>query len=311
MKKALLTTTLLVATAGMAAAEVTISGYGRFGLTYLDIDGLGSDTRLQTRLRMNIDASLETDTGLNFGGRVRLQHDAGNSGALLSAAKLFVETAGFRVEVGNVDTAYDSAGLMYASEIGFTDSSLGESQDFAYYSFSSGPYSAAEADRMGIFASYSVGAFTGRMSYVDPDQNSGVVEEEVSISLDYAAGAFKLSLGAVQDGAGIADNDQFFAGVAYAMGDTTNIGLNYHDEKDIDSVTLEDVTVLTLYANHTLASGITLAGYITSVDTDGLGSDTGAGIGASYMLAEGAKVAGAVHQLGDVTYADLGVRFDF
>jgi outer membrane protein OmpU len=315
MKKILLTTTLLVATAGMAAAEVTFGGYGRFGLTYTDIDGLESDTRLQTRLRININTTLETDTGLTFGGRIRLQHDAGRVGARLSAAKLFVEASGFRVEVGNTDTAYDNAGLMYATEIGFTDSSLGESQDFAYYGFSSGPYSDAEADRMGIYASYSVGDFTGRISIVDPNQSDDPLlsagEEEISISFDYVTGPFSISLAAVQDGAGIADNDQFFAGVAYAIGDSANVGLNYHDEKDVDDPLLSDVTVISLYGNTTLANGLTIAGYITSVDTDASGSETGGGIGASYPIGEGAKVAGAIHTLDDVTFADLGVRFDF
>jgi outer membrane protein OmpU len=311
MKKALLTTALLVATTGMAAAEVTLNGYGRFGLVYLDVDGVGSDTRLQTRMRVNINASLETDAGVTFGGRIRLQHDAGNAGARLSAAKLFAEAGGFRLEVGNTDTAFDNAGLMYATEIGFTDSSLGESQDFAYYGFSSGPYGAGEEDRMGIYASYSVGDLTARVSIVDPSQSVDTDEEEISISFDYSTGPFSVSLAAVQDGAGILDNDQFFAGVAYKIGDSTNVGLNYHDEKDVDVATLPDVTVITLYGNHTLASGLTLAGYITSVDTDGGDSETGGGVGASYSLGEGARISGAVHQLDDVTFADLGVRFDF
>jgi outer membrane protein OmpU len=309
MKKALLTTALLVATTGMAAAEVTLNGYGRFGLVYLD-DGTDSDTRLQTRMRININGSLETDAGVTFGGRIRLQHDAGNAGARLSAAKLYAEAGGFRLEVGNTDTAYDNAGLMYATEIGFTDSSLGESQDFAYYGFSSGPYGAGEEDRMGIYASYSVGDLTARISMVDPNQSVDSDEEEVSISFDYSTGPFSVSLAAVQDGAGILDNDQFFAGVAYKIGDSTNVGLNYHDEHDI-SVGLPDVQVITLYGNHTLASGLTLAGYITSVDTEGSGSETGGGIGASYSLGEGARIAGAVHKLDDITFADLGVRFDF
>ena len=208
MKKVLLTTTLLVATAGMAAAEVTLNGYGRFGLVYSD-DGVNSDTILATRMRININGSLETDSGLTFGGRIRLQHTNGDSsafgsegGARLSAAKLFVETGGFRLEVGNTDTAFDNAGLMYASEIGFTDASLGESKG-NYYGFSSGPYSGAEIDRMGIYASYSVGDFTGRLSIVDPDQLDDTDEEEVSISVDYVTGPFSVSLAAARGAAGV------------------------------------------------------------------------------------------------------------
>jgi outer membrane protein OmpU len=323
MKKILLTTTLLVATAGMAAAEdgISFSGYGRFGLEYLD-DGTDSETRLATRLRVNINASLETDAGLTFGGRIRLQDDDGETstsveddplvaeprdGATLSSALLYVESGGFRVEVGNANTAFDSAGLLYASEIGFTDSSLGESRA-DYYSFSTDPFS--EVDRMGVFASYSVGDFTARISYVDDDQgedSDGIAtEEEISISFDYVTGPFSISLAAAQDANSIADNDLFFIGAAYAFGDNANVGLNYHDDGDL----VGDTT--TLYGNYTLASGLTIAGYITSVDDAGAGdSETGGGIGASYPIGEGAKVAGAIHKLDDVTFADLGVRFDF
>jgi outer membrane protein OmpU len=326
MKKALLTTALLVATTGMAAAEVTLNGYGRFGLVYLD-DGTDSDTQLATRMRININGSLETDSGITFGGRIRLQHtngdansvwvdangdgivDAGETGvtgggARLSAAKLFVESGGLRVEVGNTDGAFDNAGLMYNSEIGFTDSSLGESRG-NFFGFSSGPYAFEEIDRMGIYASYSMGDFTARISLIDPDQTDDGDEEEVSISFDYSTGPFSVSLAAAQDGGGVADNDLFFAGVAYKIGESTNVGLNYHDDGDAVGETL------TLYGNHTLASGLTLAGYITSVDDAGGDSETGGGIGASYSLGEGARVSGAIHKLDDVTYADLGVRFDF
>jgi len=71
MKKVLLASTALIGFAGMAAADVTLSGSGRFGLVYND-DGTTSDTNLSYRLRFNIDASTETDSGVKFGGRIRL-----------------------------------------------------------------------------------------------------------------------------------------------------------------------------------------------------------------------------------------------
>ena len=305
MKKTLLATTLLVATAGLAAADtgVTLNGYGRFGLVYTD-DGTTSDTLVHTRLRFNINAVTETDGGLTFGGRIRMQHTSGDAGgaARLNSALLYMESGGLRVEVGNSNTAYDSAGLYYNSEIGFTDNSFGESQDFQFYGYSSGP---TAANYMGLFASYSMGDLTGRISYVDPDQTVSGDDPEVSVSIDYASGPFSVSLAAAQDGAGIADNDLFFIGAAYAIGDSTNVGLNYYDE-DEDKIT-------TLYANHTMANGLTVAGYVSDLD-DGdatTDDDVGLGIGASYPLGEGVKMAGAYHKRGDVAYADFGVRFDF
>ncbi|MDZ4394818.1 porin, partial [Cypionkella sp.] len=72
MKKILLSTTLLVATAGVAAAEVTLSGSGRFGLDYAENRAV--ETQLNYRLRINVDAKFEADNGVTYGGRIRFQN---------------------------------------------------------------------------------------------------------------------------------------------------------------------------------------------------------------------------------------------
>jgi outer membrane protein OmpU len=72
MKKLLIATTALVATTGVAVADVTISGLGRFGLDYNSGAAAGTTkTQIDARLRFNIDASMTTDTGVTFGGRIR------------------------------------------------------------------------------------------------------------------------------------------------------------------------------------------------------------------------------------------------
>jgi len=70
MKKVLFATTALVATAGMAAADVKIGGSARFGLTYNDAT---STTAVEKRMTINLDGSTSTDSGLELGGRIRLQ----------------------------------------------------------------------------------------------------------------------------------------------------------------------------------------------------------------------------------------------
>ncbi len=89
MKKILIATTALVATAGVAAADVTLSGYGRFGMDYNSGAAVDtSKTRVTMRMRVNIDASTETDSGVTFGGRMRLQYDNGSLNGLVSNAGL-------------------------------------------------------------------------------------------------------------------------------------------------------------------------------------------------------------------------------
>ena len=106
MKKILFASTALIATAGVAAAEVSFGGYGRFGLFYDEgATGTAKETRLEQRFRLNISASNETDGGVTVGGRIRLQtgegSDGGASGEGPGAAGFWVYFGGFRVDVGN------------------------------------------------------------------------------------------------------------------------------------------------------------------------------------------------------------------
>ncbi len=348
MKKVLFATTALVLTAGTAMAEVKISGSGRVGLTYLEdrspatsttvttpastgfrinqttgvIEAFtipassvttttaeGNDTQVEVRLRFNIDASKETDAGVTFGGRIRMQYDEGSTGASLSAAYVYAEANGFHVEVGNANAAYDSVALMYNSEIGFVGNSQGNPQG-SYYGFSSGPYSSSEKNRLGIFASYSVGDLNARLSYITPDQ-TGVnnVDEEISVSFDYKVGQFTVALAAAQNGNGIKNNDLLFLGAEYALNDSTNIGILLNDNGKVGTVDVGNT--VTLYGNTKLASGIGLKGYITKIDNNSVKDDIAAGIGADYDLG-GATLAGGIEtRFSGQTYADLGVNFSF
>ena len=72
--RTLLASSALVLVAGAAAAQVSFSGYGRFGLGYEE-DRVSEDTALVSRFRLNIDANAVTDGGVEFSARVRLQAD--------------------------------------------------------------------------------------------------------------------------------------------------------------------------------------------------------------------------------------------
>jgi outer membrane protein OmpU len=316
MKKLLIATTALVATAGVAAAEVTLGGNGRFGLVYED-DGVTSDTFLSYRMRVNIDASTETDSGVKFGGRIRLQYDNGDNntiegGAELNAAMLYAEASGFRVEVGNANTAFDSLNTLYNAELGFISSTTGSYSVLdAYFSYQSSPYDSTQFDRVGIFASYSVGDLVARVSFIDPDQFNDADEEEVSVAIDYKTGPFSIGAGFASNAGGNVDYDVFAVLGEYALNDNTNIGIQFIGEDGL-GVTQNDSTV-TLYGNTKLASGIGLGAFVSAIDSDdpAVTDDVAAGIGASYDLG-GASLAGTI-QTGffGQTYADVGVNFSF
>lgn len=305
MKKLLLASTALMAFATAAAAEtgVKISGLGRFGLTY-DEGRLTNQTRVETRLRFNFDATTETDSGVTFGGRIRLQYDEGNANSTVSPAYVYASYDGLRVEVGNSNTAFDSAALLYDSELGLTGKSFGDSQS-TYFSYSTGGFG-GNINRMGVYVSYDINGFSVKASYVTPDQTVAAgVNEETSIALSYENDMFVVSAAAANDAAGIANNDPWFIGAAYKGLPNATIGLNYIEE---GTAALGSTTVL--YGNYTMDAW-TFKAYIANNDAVGNLSDTAFGIGADYDLG-GAKLTGGI-QYGYTkdTYADLGVSFSF
>ncbi|NOC47262.1 porin [Ruegeria sp. HKCCD7559] len=192
MKKVLFASTALIATAGVAAAEINFSGYGRFGIGYTEdrtatttvtgpgADGLmgtaddvsasstaqSDDAILVSRFRLNIDGIAETDGGVRFEGRVRLQADEDSStgeanSAGLNGARFSVIYGGLRVDAGNVAGSFDNLANYYGNEVGlelFAGQYSGVDYSFLAYS-STG--SGANA----VFFQYSVGDFSFGASY--------------------------------------------------------------------------------------------------------------------------------------------------
>ncbi|MES0828037.1 porin [Ruegeria sp. SCP11] len=196
MKKVLFATTALIATAGVAAAEsgVNFSGYGRFGLGYLEDRADATDTTtitattvdggttvitdastfadtdstiLVSRFRLNIDGFTETDGGVRFEGRVRLQADEDNgngeaNNAKLNGARFSVIYGGLRVDAGNVAGSFDNLANYYGNEVGlelFAGQYSGV--DYSFLSYVSGDNPGSNA----VFFQYAVGDFAFGASY--------------------------------------------------------------------------------------------------------------------------------------------------
>lgn len=304
MKKILLATTFLIATFGSATAEVTIGGSGLFGVLGED-NGAGSETTIFTRLRFNIDARTETDSGVVLGGRIRMQSISGEYSvsvgyAQLNAAMLFLTVDRLRVEVGNASGAYGAAGLLYNCEIGLIGTCFGGAMGPSM-GYESLPYG-SHPDRMGMFVSYSAGNFTGRLSYHDTDQLGGGVTEysETSASADWSSNGLSVSAAAVSRNMATGNVDHHFVGVAYAPDENSRIGLNYFGGDPGER--------FTIYGDHTLAGGLTLSGYVSDDSND---SDTAIGIGASYSLGGGAAVKASYNTEGSLSRADFGISFSF
>ncbi|AWD22068.1 porin [Fuscovulum blasticum] len=321
MKKLLLASTMLVAGAGMAAADISLNGYGRFGLQYVEDRGVGlEDTIISSRLRINIVGTTETDQGVTFGAKMRMQWDDGNTSTAGNAAQFWTSYNGVTVSVGNVDTAFDSVALTYDSEMGYEASSFGDavaSNVGTFYAYNS---KSQDPGYNGIAVTYSISDINLYASYVDPNQyvtDLGVgVEEEFGIAADWSNGMITVAASYVENAGGYKDNDLGFVGAAYKFNDAGTVGINWYDNG------LLDADQVTLYGNYTFGA-TTVRAYLSDIDVSG--ADVAYGIGADYAFAEGVKISGSIQQgfadtnPGAGIYsneligmrADVGVRFDF
>ncbi|ODT58963.1 MULTISPECIES: porin [Paracoccus] len=331
MKKALIASTALVMTAGIAAADVTISGYGRTAVNYEegrstfvdDVLTSQNETQVSARVRLNVHATTSTDQGVDFGARLRLQWDQGDSGIdRVSPGQIYVTASGFTVAVGNVGTAFDNAGLLYASEVGLISRSFGNPMG-DFYAYESKSYG-ANNNRLGVSVEYAVDALKARFSYVDADQTGLTdADEEISISVDYDWNDVALSAAALKDGKSIDGNDQYFLGAYYTLAGTENgVGLSYIDNGVankpvvVDGIrtgtaNVEQGKTFVLYGDYVVAPLTTISAYVANNDAAGNETDNAFGIGARYDLG-GAYLAGSLERGYDENVrGDFGVRFDF
>ena len=269
MKKVLFATTALIATASVAAADVRLSGYGRFGLDYNDandraVNGV-SKTTITSRLRLQFDMSAETDAGVAFDARFRAQAESRDNtpgGAAFNGARFGVSYQGFRVNVGNIIGAVENMPGTYletrTAGIGIDGASFyshvgNVNNEF----FNWDAYSSAGTGVNGIEALYSTGGFTGHLSY--STRNGAVASDRIGVMLaynfgDWTVAAAHQSSDAMWEDKTLAsvawDGGQFGARVAYAdndgiskfgiygnmdIGSASNLLVFYTDEDAVDA----------------------------------------------------------------------------
>ena len=336
MKKVLFATTALIATAGMAAAEVKLSGYGRFGLDYNDGNEtvVGRDeVNITSRLRIQFDMSTETDGGVTVGARARAQFESrdGTPGTgAFNGAQFHVAYGGLRVNVGNIWGAIDSMPGLYLET-----RSAGLGIDGAGFqslvtqtgnnSFDWDTYTSAAAGRNGIEALYSAGGFSGHLSY--SQSNGGTVAgsadglQRTGVHLAYTFGDWTAALG-YQDSNAVGEDKI----VVTVQGDLGQFGVrlayaNNQDSATLASGALDDTDKLGLYGTVELGAASKLVAYVTSEDnpdvttgasTVGSTDGTGYGIHYSYDLGGGVSFeAGAREASNDNTTVQAGLYFSF
>ncbi|MBB95753.1 MAG: porin [Rhodobacteraceae bacterium] len=301
MKKTLITSTALVLLAGAAAAQVSFSGYGRFGLGYNE--GRAEETALVSRLRINIDANAVTDGGVEFSARVRLQADDTpgineQAAGRLGGARFSVIYGGLRVDAGNVSGAFDNLANYYGNEPGleaFTGQYVGV--DYSFLAFDDNGRVGSNA----VYANYAAGGFNFGASY-DPDAVGG--NDRWDIGASYAFNNFTAAVAYGENEA-----DQSLVVLTLGADFDRFSGTAFVGDEDLGAGATNDGTVYGL----SLSFDVGAATSIVASYGDGEGStDTeGYGIGFIHDLGGGVTLRGGIGSNADNTVGDLGVRFNF
>ena len=313
MKKVLFATTALVATAGVAAADVTFGGYGRFGLQYNE--GAVNETSITSRFRLQIDATAESDMGVAFGARARIQQDNDDASAItnigaaskapggafrgdrlstgINGVRFFARSGGLEVGVGNIYGALEFMPGQYPIDLGLT----GGSYSYTAYGFNGDAYDSdgdGAAGQNGVEVMYRMGDLSVHVSASNTPGN-----KRTAAHIAYKYNGFTFALGG-QDSDALGDTD-VTATVGGSFGGA-NVTFAY-----ADNGTNGDKFVLA--GDYAVGAATTLQAYIADSE---FAVDTAYGFGVHHDLGGGTSLrAGIENTFAGNTKGDIGVRFNF
>lgn len=233
MKKVLLATAAVIATAGVASADVTLSGSAAAGLRYVEDGGANtnrSDTVFDNEIDFTISASGESDNGIAFGASIdfeNTENDQQESHTSANDGETYITYQGITITTGDVggqtkdaiaDVGYQGTGaddLAAAADIGDYDLNVKFSSNGLTFGLSNG----SDTEDFAV----SVSGTTGDVSWgiASVNDNDGV--DVVELTAGYSTGAYTLN-GLYADVSGTTaatDKKAYGLSVAYVVDATT------------------------------------------------------------------------------------------
>jgi len=297
MKKILLATTMLIGTAGFAAAEVAMSGSASMGYknaeTALANDQEGS---INHSITLGVSMSGESDAGLSFGASFDIL--ANNGGTLTNdgPGSVFISGAFGKLAMGDVGDADAQGGISDVGYDGIGIDDLAESLDGTGSSTVRYTYSAGA-----ISASVSTALSTGTAN-----------TSEAAFGVKYTGEGFYV-------GVGYSDNDKTVGAITAADGQTTSVYVGgtfsgvtvdamWSSRNSETNVAADDREVYGLSASYTM-DAITVTAAFSN--TDEVGVKSSSGVGVSYDLGGGASVAAGFGSVNGLSRSDIGMNFKF
>jgi outer membrane protein OmpU len=276
MKKILFATTALVATAGVASADISLSGSAEMGV-------VGGDNYDATQFHTDIDVTFNmsgtADNGLTFGASIDLDEadDSGTGGSLAFGATtqggetIYIAYGGFKLTMGDTDGAFDAA----MQEVNYGGSIADDESGHAGYNGNSGLD--GYYDGQIATGSYSSGSFTGYLSVEVDDLGNG--DPVWGIGAKYSANGVTVGVGTQSaNGESVTGLSVGYSANGVSAGlnwSTYNAGCcgGFFDETHVGVGVGYSMNALTLAANY---------GVYTSDsydDTDGFGVSVGYDMG--------------------------------
>lgn len=295
MKTLLLASTALVATAGIAAAEVSISGMAELGIFQNEnASGDGSTGDLgKTRVFSDIDVTFsmtgETDGGLSFGASIDLDEAIGpdqTDAARLPNATIFMAYGPMRLTVGDTDSAFDAR---------LTETAIGGAinDDHTVHPGYNGNSALDEAyGGQEIRLDYSFDAFTASLS-VAPDRNATDFDTSWSVGVSYNTALAGLDLGVglgyqqIDEAAAVYDS-RIGLSLSTKFDNGLTAILNYSSWSDDSSGGADDAThwgVGVGYTMNALTIGVNYGEY--DFDDNFAADASGFGVAVNYDLGGG------------------------
>ena len=236
MKKVLFATTALIATAGVASADITLTGSANMGIK--SPATVGADSYLHNEIDFNIVASTTTDNGYTVGASLDIDDGTEETSGLgtVSDSEVYISGAFGTITTGDVSNAADGVGL---ADVGFDDLGVDDdiealdtlgSADIVYsgsfngvgvtLSYNMGVTSAVDANEgdWGAMVSFDVNGLGVKAAYT-VDDSATTNDNAAALQLSYNLGG--IGLGAYFADNGVNGGNGFSA--SYALDANTTI----------------------------------------------------------------------------------------
>jgi len=291
MKKVLFATTALIATAGVASADIALTGGANMG-----IKDNATVSGVHTEIDFNIVASGVSDNGISFGASMDIDGDttAATSGMTFgenaSDTEVYISGEFGTITVGDVGVATDIS----ISDVGFD----GIGAD----NLSASDVTMAAALTADVRWTYS-------MNGVSLDVAYDSVNDDTSATVGFEAAGFGVTIGYGEDAN---TSDTVTVGkVTYTAGDLSLQAMvsNYDDA----SANTSDTSGAGIYAAYALTPELSITAAASQNDEGSAAADTDSqGVGFTYNMGGGLTLAGGVGEnSANQSVFDLGFNMSF